>query len=743
MSSLPLTRRAANAVDSVSESSVHCAACDSVNRPERRFCGNCGARLWESCLKCGHENAPVERHCGQCGVNLQEELQRIQRDIQAVLDEADRLGRMSEHVQAIERLLAIEIVDHGALTRHRETRDERVAALRSEMRQRGGERDLAIVRGRYLLERSDYEQAALVLEAVPHSYRTTELVELLDQVRSRQIDVLTLAGEIRRAVAEKRTDGLLPKVEQLLALKPDHAQARSLAERLRPVVQKKKLALRDALYKTAKAHLDACNYAAAVEQLEQIPAELCTSQLVTFIEETRAKAAEVDWLTRDLTQAVVPDEWHGPLAERLLKLQPNNAVAATIAQRNKAGKRVCPAPPPTSQWAGRLETIAGFRHIDLSALSDASTRSHPSRLAVAAGLALVGLERAWLSINLAPSQKEGLLAGLLKIRGKASRSAWGVDLGQAALRAVRLVTREGGGVLADAAYEVEHSQILTAPDADREAIVRASLDKLLHQAKLTDAPLCVSVPGHKALFRALRVPLVDEKKLGELMKFEVREQIPIATEHIVWDYQALSARQTQTAPVLDSDVALLALKSEYAQAAISPFAERGLKVEVLSPDSVGLLNFVMFESATSPESPGQHPAAVSAASSSGSAVHGKPVTAVLDVGVDSSNFIVTDGRSVALRSIAVGGNSFSRLLVKELQLTFMQAEKVKRNPTAVRHLHRLHGILEPRFADLSREMHRTIDAFLQADPARRLDRFIFTGGGLKLHGAVRRLWYGE
>ena len=37
--------------------------------------------------------------------------------------------------------------------------------------------------------------------------------------------MLTLVAEIRRTVAEKRTDGLLPKVEELLRLKPDHPQA--------------------------------------------------------------------------------------------------------------------------------------------------------------------------------------------------------------------------------------------------------------------------------------------------------------------------------------------------------------------------------------------------------------------------------------------------------------------------------------------------------------------------------------
>jgi Tfp pilus assembly PilM family ATPase len=90
----------------------------------------------------------------------------------------------------------------------------------------------------------------------------------------------------------------------------------------------------------------------------------------------------------------------------------------------------------------------------------------------------------------------------------------------------------------------------------------------------------------------------------------------------------------------------------------------------------------------------------------------------------------------------VGGNGFSRALVKEFQLTFAQAEKLKRNPTAVRELHRLYAALEPRLADLVRETHRTVDAFLQKDSAREVKRFIVTGGGAKLHGVLRRLWHG-
>jgi hypothetical protein len=46
---------------------VKCPSCQSSNRPDRRFCGQCGAALVLRCSRCNFSNGPSDRFCGGCG----------------------------------------------------------------------------------------------------------------------------------------------------------------------------------------------------------------------------------------------------------------------------------------------------------------------------------------------------------------------------------------------------------------------------------------------------------------------------------------------------------------------------------------------------------------------------------------------------------------------------------------------------------------------------------------------------
>jgi type IV pilus assembly protein PilM len=413
-----------------------------------------------------------------------------------------------------------------------------------------------------------------------------------------------------------------------------------------------------------------------------------------------------------------------------------------------------------------LETIDEFSRIDVSALN-AECFNNPGEFCVAAGLALQALGQSRLRINLIPPEKSGLLS-LLKSRKK-PKAAWGIDLGRAAIRAIRLKYQpDTEQIVAEAVELVEHASLIGAPVSNADSLFAESLEKLLSRIDLGDSAVCVGIPAQKALFRAVELPLTDEAKLAELMKFEVPQQIPFPLESVVWDYQLLGSSPTAIASVRECHVVLLALKLDDANAALAPFRQRGLKVDTLTTDAAALFNSVMFEQeqnqarshaprggalesqriaqqalgstgglehASSHSSPGN--AGVFPAPSSTGAV-----TLILDVGVEASNILLTDGQALQIRSFPLGGNLLTRALVKEFRLTFDDAEKLKRSPATATLLHRVYAALDPRFAELDHELSRTIDRFLTIDPSRRLTRFIVAGGALRMHSALRRLWHG-
>ena len=47
-----------------------CPRCHAENRPDRRFCGECGLSFVSRCLACGFANEATERFCGGCGASL-------------------------------------------------------------------------------------------------------------------------------------------------------------------------------------------------------------------------------------------------------------------------------------------------------------------------------------------------------------------------------------------------------------------------------------------------------------------------------------------------------------------------------------------------------------------------------------------------------------------------------------------------------------------------------------------------
>jgi hypothetical protein len=156
-----------------------------------------------------------------------------------------------------------------------------------------------------------------------------------------------------------------------------------------------------------------------------------------------------------LRNAVVFDEHLLPIAERLLKFQPNDPLAKKMvvdlkarSQQNPSAsstiKAVATNPPQQSGNGAAVEFVERFRRIDARQIELPHSTIGPNRFCVAAGLALQALQLGPLQTNLAPAEKGGVF-GLLKSRKRTCNCSWGIDLGCSALKAIQLEHSAAGG----------------------------------------------------------------------------------------------------------------------------------------------------------------------------------------------------------------------------------------------------------------------------------------------------------
>src|SRR5271156_2383168 len=138
-------------------------------------------------------------------------------------------------------------------------------------------------------------------------------------------------------------------------------------------------------------------------------------------------------------------------------------------------------------------------------------------------------------------------------KAKQQRGVWGIDIGQCALKALRLEVIDDQ-VVATAFDYGEHPKILSQPDADADQLTREALEKFLERNSLRGDQVLISVPGQSGLARFVKLPPVEEKKIADIVRFEAKQQIPFNLDEVVWDYQKLGAGEVMDGLALDAEI---------------------------------------------------------------------------------------------------------------------------------------------------------------------------------------------
>jgi type IV pilus assembly protein PilM len=290
------------------------------------------------------------------------------------------------------------------------------------------------------------------------------------------------------------------------------------------------------------------------------------------------------------------------------------------------------------------------------------------------------------------------------------RFAWGIDIGNRALKAVKLVPGAEGLVIDDFDI-VEHETVLSAAGDNRDSLVQTALATFVSRHSGIDKGLVgIGVPGKSAFAKFVPLPPVEKKKIPEIVRFEAMQQIPFPLDDVEWSYQLF---EDPGSP--DVEVGIFAMRRELVNQQIKFFTDAKLNVQVVQMNPLAVYNAMYYDNRV------------------------KGTTMIVDLGAENTDLIIAEGETVWLRSISIGGNQFTEALTKAFKVPFDKAEELKRNASTSKYGRQIMQAMRPIFSDLVSEIQRSIGFYSSVHKESRVSRVVALGSTFRLPGLQKYL----
>jgi type IV pilus assembly protein PilM len=289
----------------------------------------------------------------------------------------------------------------------------------------------------------------------------------------------------------------------------------------------------------------------------------------------------------------------------------------------------------------------------------------------------------------------------------------GVDIGSSAVKAVELKVGGKGGdefqLLNIGLEPLPPEAIVDGAIMDSGAVIDA-VQNLFQDNRIKTADVATGVSGNAVIVKKISLPQMSEEELAESIHWEAEQYIPFDIQDVSLDYEVVEGGAAGG----NMDVLLVAVKKDKISEYTSAITQAGRNPTVVDVDVFALQN--CFEMNYVPD-PGR-------------------VVALLNIGASIMNInVVKDGSSTFNRDIAVGGNQYTDAIQKDLNLSFEQAEALKRGEQVEdASAESLTPILQAVSENIATEIQRTFDFFRATSQEDRVDQIYLSGGAAKVHG---------
>ena len=178
----------------------------------------------------------------------------------------------------------------------------------------------------------------------------------------------------------------------------------------------------------------------------------------------------------------------------------------------------------------------------------------------------------------------------------------------------------------------------------------AAIREIMKTNGIRPAPLMLSLSGQMVFPRFVRLPAVGEDKLLQMVQYEVEQNVPFPMDEIVWNHQFIGDASSG-----EQSAMIVAAKIDSVREITDRVVEVGLEPEIVDVAPMALYNCLRYNYSN---------------------LDG--CTVVLDIGARSTNLIFLEDEKIYNRCIPVAGNAITQELAKSFQISFAEAEALKR-----------------------------------------------------------------
>src|SRR5882724_2697752 len=199
-------------------------------------------------------------------------------------------------------------------------------------------------------------------------------------------------------------------------------------------------------------------------------------------------------------------------------------------------------------------------------------------------------------------------------------------------------------------YRLREIVMEMAVEGLRHAQVELALRQMLDELQIKPRHVNYAVPGQSVFARFVKLPAVEEEKIGKIIAFEAQQNVPFPIDEVVWDYQLVGGGADEQIQVV-----LVAIKSDLLDEINHAVESAGLRTAIVDVATMALYNAFRYNYADL----------------SGCSL-------LVDIGARTTNLLFVEPQKIFSRSVPVGGSSITAAIAKEFNESVAAAELRKK-----------------------------------------------------------------